>query len=419
MRQSQLFGKTLREDPKDEISANARLLERGGFVAKEMAGIYSFLPLGLRVLGKVANIIRDELNEKLGAREILMPALHPIENYVKTGRDKIDILFHTELASGGHLVLGQSHEEIVVPLAKRFISSYHDLPLGLYQIQTKFRNEPRAKSGLLRGREFIMKDLYSFHATEDDLEKYYEKAKDAYKNIFARLGIGDITFLTFASGGTFSRYSHEFQTITDAGEDTIYFCENCLIAVNDEIIGEQPYCAKCKAPSEKLLKKRAIEVGNIFPLKTRYADAFDLTYTDETGVLKPVIMGCYGIGLSRVMGAIVEVHHDEKGILWPETVAPFNVHLVEIPGKNKADIVKKTAEKFYEELLAKNIEVLYDDRADKTPGEKFADADLIGIPLRVVVSEKTLEKKGVEVKKRGEKGARIVSEKEMLKMLEK
>ncbi len=421
MKQSKLFGKTLHEGPKDEVSKNADLLVRGGFVAKEIAGIYSFLPLGLRVLKHIGDIIREELNTGLGAQEILMPALHPIENYEKTGRNKLDILFHTELASGGRLVLGQSHEEIVVPLAGKFISSYRDLPLGLYQIQTKFRNELRAKSGLLRGREFLMKDLYSFHATEEDLNEYYERSKEVYKKIFARAGIGDLTFLTFASGGTFSKYSHEFQTLTDSGEDTIYLCESCKVAVNDEIIKEQTTCPECGAGQEKLIQKKAIEVGNIFPLKQKFSDAFGLTYTDDTGAARPVTMGCYGIGLSRLMGAIAEVHHDEKGIIWPDHVAPFTVHIIELSakkgGEGEVAEVKKTAEKLYKELLAENVAVLYDDRADKTAGEKFADADLIGIPWRVVVSGKTLAEKKVEVKKRSEKEARLIAEHELLKLL--
>lgn len=419
MRQSKLFGKTLREGPKDEVSKNANLLVRGGFVAKEIAGIYSFLPLGLRVLNKIAGIIRREMNETMQANELLMPALHPIENYQKTGREKIDVLFHTELTSGGHLVLGQSHEEIVVPLAKRFVSSYRDLPFGVYQIQTKFRNELRAKSGLLRGREFIMKDLYSFHADEKDFEKYYEQAKIAYKNIFNKVGIGDLTYLTLASGGTFSKYSHEFQTLTDAGEDTIYLCEKCKIGVNDEIIGEQKKCPQCGASEEKLVQKKAIEVGNIFPLKTRFSDAFGLNYTDEEGQKHPVIMGCYGIGLGRVLGAVVEVHNDKNGINWPESVAPFRVHLIELRTQN-LELSKKLAheaEKFYADLLAKGIEVLYDDRDDKTAGEKFADSDLIGIPWRVVVSEKTLEKGGMEIKKRSEVEAKLIYTEELLKLL--
>ena len=417
MLQSKLFGKTLREGPKDEVSRNADLLTRAGFVAKEMAGGYSFLPLGLRVLWNIAAIIRKTLNEELNAQEVLMPALHPIENYQKTGRDTIDILFHTELVSGGHLVLGQSHEEIVVPLAQRFISSYRDLPLGLYQIQTKFRNELRAKSGLLRGREFLMKDLYSFHATEEDFDAYYEKAKTVYAHIFQRLGLGDITFLTFASGGTFSKYSHEFQALTDAGEDIVYLCESCHVAVNDEIIQEQAACPKCNAPREKLVEKKAIEVGNIFPLKGKFSDAFGLSYTDEKGAARSITMGCYGIGLSRVMGAIVEVHHDEKGMMWPEAVAPFAVHLLELSGNTANLEVKKASEKLYKEFLEKGIAVLYDDRGDKTPGQKFADADLIGIPWRVVISEKTIAGKKVEVKKRSEKDAVFMTEEQLLEKI--
>ncbi|MBI2121960.1 MAG: prolyl-tRNA synthetase [Candidatus Sungbacteria bacterium] len=412
MRQSILFGKTLRKGPKDEISKNANLLVRGGFVAKEIAGIYSFLPLGLRVLDKIARIIRGEMNDVLGAQEILMPALHPIENYQKTGREKIDVLFHTELASGGKLVLGQSHEEIVVPLAKHFISSYRDLPLGLYQIQTKFRNELRAKSGMLRGREFMMKDLYSFHADENDFEKYYERAKIAYKDIFEKAGLGGQTYLTFASGGTFSKYSHEFQTITEAGEDTIYLCKECKIAINDEIIGEQKNCPQCNAPIAKLLQEKAIEVGNIFPLKTRFSDAFGLSYIDKSGQTHPVVMGCYGIGLGRVLGAIVEVHNDKNGIIWPESVAPYKVHLIELRTKNlelSDDPVRGAAEKLYNHLLAKGIEVLYDDRDDKTAGEKFTDADLIGIPWRVVISEKTVQRNAIEVKKRDSPGSELMS----------
>lgn len=406
MRQSRLFGKTLREGPKDEVSKNAELLTRGGFVSKEMAGIYSFLPMGLRVLKKIETVIRREMNETLGAQELLMPALHPIENYIKTGRHKIEDLFHTQLHSGGKLVLGQSHEEIVVPLVQRFISSWRDLPLGVYQIQTKFRNEFRAKSGLLRGREFIMKDLYSFHADEKDFAEYYERAKIAYKNIFAGVGMGDKTFLTFASGGTFSKYSHEFQTLTDAGEDTIYLCKNCRVAINDDIISEQSSCWQCGAARDSLDTKKSIEVGNIFPLKTRYSDAFGLAYTDESGTKKPIIMGCYGIGLGRVMGAVVETSCDEKGIVWPEAIAPYRVHLIEI--KSARSEVKREAESVYGDLLAKGIEVLYDERDDKSPGEKFADADLIGIPWRIVVSEKTIAKKGVELKSRRETGEKIV-----------
>jgi len=349
--------------------------------------------------------------QKAGGQELFLPALHPIENYVTTKRDTIDVLFHIESSTGKKMVLGQSHEEVVVPLVKKHIFSYKDLPLAVFQIQTKFRNELRAKSGIFRGIEFVMKDLYSFHRDEKDFEKYYEKMKKTYFAVFSRAGIKNDTYLTYASGGTFSQYSHEFQTLTAAGEDTIYVCDSCRVAVNDEIINELKKCPSCG--KDKLREEKSIEVGNIFPLKARFSDAFKLTFKNERGVDQPIIMGCYGIGLSRLLGTIVEKHHDERGIVWPEEVAPYQVHLVELRTKNLeiSRKVRKVTEKLYEELLAKGIEVLYDDRVDSTPGEKFADADLIGIPLRVVVSEKTLEKKGVEVKKRAEKAVRVVSKK--------
>ncbi len=398
MRQSHLFTKTRKEALKEEESRNAQLLIRAGFVAKEMAGVYSYLPMGMRVLKKIEEIIRREMNEALGAQEVLMPALHPIKNYKKTGRENIDVLFHTESVAGGHLVLGQSHEEIVVPLLLNFISSYRDLPLGVYQIQTKFRNELRAKSGILRGREFLMKDLYSFHVDEKDFEEYYEKAKISYINIFNKMGLGDNTYLTYASGGTFCKYSHEFQTVTDAGEDIIYLCRKCSVAINEEIIKEQDSCPVCS--SKELEKIKSIEVANIFPLASRFSDAFGLTYKDKEGKDKPIIMGCYGIGVSRLMGSVVEVISDEKGIVWPKSIAPFAVHLVPIGEQKKA-------EEIYKQLTREGVEVLYDDR-DKNTGEKLADADLIGIPLRLIVSEKTLEEDSVEIKNRTEEKGQFV-----------
>lgn len=382
MRQSQLFPKTLREDPKDEVSANSKLLVRAGFIDKLMAGVYTFLPLGFRVLKKIEDIIRKEM-EKAGGQELLMSVLQPKENWQKTGRwDDYDTLFKfVSHYSKNELALGPTHEEIISPLAGKFSLSYKNLPLYLFQIQTKFRDEKRVKSGILRGREFIMKDLYSFHADEKDMEKYYEKMKTHYKNIFDECGIGNQTHITFASGGSFSKYSHEFQTITESGEDTIYLCEKCNVAVNKEL-SEQKTCPECG--NKDLKEKKAIEIGNIFPLKTKYSEPFDLKYKDKDGKEKDVIMGCYGIGLGRLMGAIVEVSHDDKGIIWPESVAPFKVHLIEI---------NSSAKDVYEELQKKGIEVLYDDREDITPGEKFADADLIGIPYRVVVSEKNHKRK--------------------------
>ncbi len=401
MRQSKLFTKTVKDTPKGEEAKNAQLLMRAGFINKEMAGVYSFLPLGLKVLRNVEEIIREEMNNTLEAFEVFMPALHPVENYQKTGRDDIDVLFKTKLATGSDLVLGQSHEEVVVPLVKNHIFSYRDLPVYVYQIQNKFRNELRAKSGILRGREFLMKDLYSFHTDMGDLEEYYEKSKKAYENIFKKAGIGRYTRITFADGGTFSKYSHEFQTVTEAGEDLIYLCEDCEVAINEEIIDEQEACPECEKKKEYLKKEKAIEVGNIFKLKTKFSDAFDLTYTDENGEDRPVYMGCYGIGVGRLMGAVLEVNSDEDGMIWPEKLAPFKIHLIPI-----GEYGEKKAEELYGKLK-NDFEILYDDR-DVSVGNKFADADLMGMPYRVVVSDKTLEKNSVEIKRRGSKKEKLV-----------
>lgn len=412
MRQSQLFGKTIKESPKDEVSKNAIFLERGGFIQKTFAGVYEYLPLGFRVLKKIENLIREEMLAT-GAQELLLPALHPLENYIQTGRSEIDVLFHTELAGGKKLVLGQSHEEIATPLVKKFVDSYRDLPLAVFQIQTKFRNELRAKSGILRGREFIMKDCYSFHTDEKDFERFYEIQKNAYCKIFKRAGIGDQTFLTRASGGTFSKYSHEFQTVTDAGEDTIYICTSCSLAINDEIKNETLVCTECGGSGFR--KVTSIEVGNIFPLKTKFSDAFGFTFQDAQGEKQPVVMGCYGIGLGRLMGAVVEVHADSKGIVWPESLAPYRVHLLELSSERGE--VRDYAQKMYDALIAKGVEVLYDDRAGMSAGAKFADADLIGIPWRCVVSEKTLEKNMIEVKARNALKVEFVSEEELFERL--
>jgi len=402
MLQSQLFTKTKKEAPKGEEAINAQLLIRAGFIDKLMAGVYTFLPLGMRVIKKIENIIREEMNA-IGGQEILMPALQPKANWETTGRWKTyDALFRfTSHYSKNEYALGPTHEEIVSPLAKNFILSYKDLPVYVFQIQNKFRDEKRVKSGLLRGREFFMKDLYSFHKDEKDLDEYYEKAKQAYFNVFNRAGIDDSTFLTFASGGSFSKYSHEFQTLSEAGEDRIYICEKCKVAVNKEIIEEQGICPECG--NKNLKEEKAIEVGNIFKLGTKYSAPFGLKYKDEKGAEKEVVMGCYGIGLGRLMGTIVEINHDEKGIIWPESVAPFQVHLVGLDLKDEE--INSKANKVYKVLQENNIEVLFDDRTDATAGNKFSDADLIGIPVRLVVSKRTGEK--VEYKKRNEKNSNL------------
>ena len=394
MKQSKLFTKTIKKAPKDEISLNAQYLIRGGFIDKLMAGVYTLLPLGFRVFKKIENIIREEMNA-VGGQELFMPTLHPKENWEKTGRwDNLDVLFRFKTYySKLDMILGPTHEEVVTPLLKKFISSYNDLPIAVYHIQNKFRDEKRAKSGLLRGREFIMKDLYSFHRNQECLDEYYEKVKQAYNNIFNRCGIGDLTHVTYASGGTFSKYSHEFQTLCKSGEDLIHVCNNCNIAINNEILIDQNNeCPECK--SSDLRKEKSTEVGNIFKLGNKFSKLFDLSYTDENSKKHEVIMGCFGIGLQRLMGTIVEALNDDKGIIWPEAVAPFKIHLLNLMED------KKEADGIYEEMIKNKIEVLYDDRDDKSAGEKFANADLIGIPYRVIVSNKTIKEDSVEIKKR-------------------
>jgi prolyl-tRNA synthetase len=407
VKQSQLFTKTRKEAPKDEVSLNAQLLIRAGFVDKLMAGVYTFLPLGLRVMKKIEQIIREEMN-KADGQELMMPSLSPKENWEITGRWKLidDEMYKVEDGEKREYALAPTHEEVIIPLAKKFINSYKDLPLAVYQFQNKFRKEKRAKSGLLRGREFLMKDLYSFHLDESDLDKYYQKMEKAYENIWQRTGIADKTYKTFASGGSFSKYSHEYQTITSAGEDIIYICEKCRLAVNKEIIEEvENKCPECKAALEKT--EKAVEVGNIFKNKDKYTKPFNLEVKDEKGENKLLLTGCYGIGLSRLFGTIVEVFNDEKGIIWPETVAPFQYHLISL-GKNEE------VEKIYIDLTNKGTEVLFDDR-DVSAGEKFADADLIGIPYRIVVSEKSLAAGGVELKKRSGGESEIVKPEDLIK----
>lgn len=408
MKQSELFTRTLKEISQDEVSLNAQLLERGGFVQKVMAGVYTFLPLGLRVLQNIEQIVREEM-DRIGGQEVLMPALHPKENWQKTGRwEGFEALFKVISHFDTQYALGPTHEEIVVPMASKFIFSYKDLPFAVYQIQTKFRDEARSKSGLLRGREFRMKDLYSFHTTSEDLVRYYQIVSDAYLKIFKRLGLEAL--VVEASGGTFSKYSHEFQILSESGEDTIYHC-SCGFAKNKEVFTGTT-CPNC---GKKLEIDQGIEVGNIFQLNTKYSDPFGLKYTAEDGTQKPVLMGCYGLGPSRIMGTIVEVSHDQHGMIWPESVAPFRVHLLELRTASGQE-TSKAALAAYEALQKAGITVLYDDR-DETAGVKFAESDLLGIPYRVIVSEKTARQSKVELKKRSEKAAQLVDIKELLRIL--
>lgn len=402
MKQSQLFTKTIKEDPKDEASFNAQTLIRAGFIDKLAAGVYTFLPLGLRVHNKICQIIREEMNQ-VGGQEILMPALIPKEVWETTERwDNFDALFKLKGVNGKEYALGATHEEVVTPAVKKYVLSYQNLPLSVYQIQTKFRNELRVKAGLIRGREFSMKDLYSFHANEADLEAYYEQVKAAYFKIFTRLGLKDVYFV-YSSGGAFSNYSHEFQCWCETGEDLVYFCDQCQVGVNKEIIEDQDTCPVCG--NADLTEHQAVEVGNIFKLGTRFSKPCELKYTDQNGQERPVLMACYGIGPSRAMGTIVETLHDDKGIIWPDEVAPFKIHLLAL---NK----QQEAERLYQELVAEGLEVLYDDR-DVSAGEKFADADLIGCPYRVVISEKSLAAGGAEIKRRDQMEGKIIKLKEV------
>lgn len=405
MRQSRLFTKARREAPSDEVAKNAQLLVRAGYIHKEMAGVYSYLPLGLRVLNKIVQIIREEMNA-IGGQELLLSSLQNPELWKKTDRWEQDVWFKTALNSGGELGLGWTQEEAITRIASQHISSYRDLPFSAYQIQTKFRNEERAKSGVMRGREFMMKDLYSFHTDQQDLDVFYERAADAYRKVFQRVGIGDKTFITFASGGAFSKYSHEFQTLCESGEDTVYVSREKNIAVNKEVLNDE-VLVDLGLSRDELEESKAAEVGNIFKLGTRFSETLGLTYIDKKGEKHPVVMGCYGIGPSRLIGTIVEVLSDEKGLVWPEAVAPFAVHLVSLGkdgdpsrrGGDEADEISKTADELYNDLVKKGVEVLYDDR-DLRAGEKFAESDLLGIPRRIVVGKDATETGKFEVVER-------------------
>lgn len=414
MRQSKLFTKTRKEAPTDEVSKNAELLIRGGFIYKELAGVYSYLPLGLQVLKKIENIIREEMNA-VGGMEMKTSILQDKEIWEKTNRwsdDEVDIWFKTELKNGGEIGLSWSNEENFANVLKQYVSSYKDLPLYLFDFKDILRNEVRSKSGILRGREFFWKALYSFSRNETEHNDFYEKMKVAYQNIFKRAGIGHVTYLTFASGGAFSKYSHEFQTLTSAGEDTIYVSEDNAIAINKEVL-EAEVLASLGLEKDKLVEHRAIEVGNIFTLGTGKSEALELSYVNKDGEKNHVFMGSYGIGLGRLMGTVVEVLSDDKGIVWPESIAPFQVHLLAL---GKEESVLAEAEKVYEKLSATGVEVLFDDREEVSAGEKFSDADLLGMPWRAVVSERSVKEGGIELKKRTEEKGRIITLSELIKI---
>lgn len=385
MRVSKLFTKTSKTAPADEVAKNAQLLIRAGFVYKEMAGVYAYLPLGLRVVEKIKQVVREEMSA-IDSNELVMTALQRKEVWEKTGRwddETVDVWFKTKLKDDTELGLGWSHEEPIVEMMRQYVQSYKDLPISLYQFQTKMRNELRAKSGIMRGREFIMKDMYSFHASAEDLDKYYNETIEAYKRVYSRLGLGDDTYVTFASGGAFTKFSHEFQTICEAGEDVIYLHREKNIAINEEVIDEA--VKELNIERSELEKVKTAEVGNIFNFGTQKTDEMGLYYTDHEGKKQSLYIGSYGVGITRVMGVIAEKMSDDKGLVWPENIAPYKVYLVRIGNEDAI----AHADKLYEELTAKNIEVLYDDR-DERPGTKFADAELMGIPYRVTVSDRLI-----------------------------
>lgn len=405
MRQSQLFTKTRREAPSDETAKNAELLIRGGYIHKEMAGVYSYLPLGLKVIKKIENIIREEMNI-IGGIEMKTSVFQNKEIWEKSNRwddSIVDNWFKTKLKNGAEVGLSFTNEEAYSNILKQYINSYKDLPAYPYDFKEIFRNEARSKSGIIRGREFYWKALYSFSKDEEEHNIFYEKAKIAYQNIFERVGVGDSTYLTFSSGGTFSKFSHEFQTLTEAGEDTIYVDENKKIAINKEVYADE-VIKSLGLNKIDLVEKRAVEVGNIFTLGTKFSEPFNLKYKNEKGEEKMVFMGSYGIGLGRLMGTVVELLADERGIVWPEAVAPFKYHLIEI-SSSKSE-VKKVAEKIYKKLGEDNV--LYDDR-DLRAGEKFTDADLLGMPIQIIVSEKNIVLGKLEIKNRFNGEVKMIS----------
>jgi len=413
MRLSQLFTKTSKTIPADEQAKNAQLLIKAGYVYKVMAGVYAYTPLGLQVIENIKKIVREEMNA-VGGQELLMTNLQQRETWETTGRwsdEVVDVWFKTKLQDETELGLAWSHEEAIMEMMQQYVKSYKDLPQSVYQFQTKLRNELRAKSGIMRGREFLMKDMYSLHATSEDCDQYYEKVTEAYKRCFERFGIGDTTYVTFASGGSFTKFSHEFQTICDAGEDTLYVNEDRSIAVNEEVLDDA--ATELGVDKATLKPVTSAEVANIFKFGTEKSEKMGIFYADAEGKQRPFYLASYGIGITRVMGVIVEKFSDDKGLVWPENIAPAKVYLARL---GLDDAVVKSADQLYDTLTSAGVEALYDDR-DLRPGEKFADADLLGIPYRVVISGKTIESGKYEVKKRSEDSVEMLDESDILEAL--
>ncbi len=411
MRISKNFTRTIKQAPADEVARNAQLLIRAGYVHKTMAGVYSYLPLGLKVVENIKQIVREEMN-KIDSQELVMSTLQRKETWQETGRwsdELVDVWFKSKLQDGTDIGFGWTHEEPIVDLLRNYLKSYKDLPISVYQFQNKLRNELRAKSGIMRGREFVMKDMYSVHASKEDLDKYYNAAIEAYKRCYDRFGIGDETYVTFASGGAFTKFSHEFQTICDAGEDYIYLHRGKNIAVNEEVLDEA--VKELGIDRSELERVKTAEVGNIFNFGTQKSEEMRLVFTDAEGVEQYAYMGSYGIGITRVMGVIVEKFADDKGLVWPENIAPAKVYLVQIGSQSRT-----TADELYQKLQSAGIETIYDDR-DERPGVKFADAELLGIPYRVTVSDRLLDDGKWEVSTRQTGEQRLLTADELLATL--
>lgn len=411
MRLSKNFTRTIKQAPADEVARNAQLLIRAGYVHKTMAGVYSYLPLGLKVVENIKQIVREEMN-KIDSQELVMSTLQRKETWQETGRwsdELVDVWFKSHLQDGTEVGFGWTHEEPIVDLLRNYLKSYKDLPISVYQFQNKLRNELRAKSGIMRGREFVMKDMYSVHASKEDLDSYYNAAIEAYKRCYDRFGIGDETYVTFASGGAFTKFSHEFQTICDAGEDYIYLHRGKNIAVNEEVLDEA--VKELGIDRSELERVKTAEVGNIFNFGTQKSEEMRLVFTDAEGVEQYAYMGSYGIGITRVMGVIVEKFADDKGLVWPENIAPAKVYLVQIGSQSRA-----TADELYQKLQSAGIETIYDDR-DERPGVKFADAELLGIPYRVTVSDRLLDDGKWEVSTRQTGEQRLLTADELLATL--
>ena len=412
MRQSALFTKTRRDAPADEEAKNAQLLIRAGYVHKQMAGVYAYLPLGLRVVENIKRIVREEMNA-VGGEEMIMTSLQPKELWESTDRwddQKVDVWFKSKLKNGADVGFGWSHEEPITDMMKQFIASYRDLPVYTYQFQTKLRNEMRAKSGIMRGREFVMKDLYSYSKDEAAHKEFYDKMTAAYLRVFERVGLGDRTYLTFASGGAFTQFSHEFQTVADIGEDTIYVSKEKKIAINKEVLTDE-VMTQLGVSKDELEEVKSVEVGNIFSFGDVKSKQMGLMYKAESGEQMPVILGSYGIGITRLMGTLVEIFADDKGLVWPEAVAPYMVHLLLLTPNDPTTAAY--ADALYEDLQKAGVEVLYDDR-DARAGEKLADADLIGIPARVVIGKNTIETGKIESTYRRNGQTGLVSREELI-----